>query len=894
MFKAIAIGLFAGYLLHFVLRQDNAFMLFSALIGSLIGAVSHLSVELNTLKSQLRTEATPRPGSDAAQTRTHRRQTATARQAESAEREDAVKTGEQPDIKSPQEVRGELSGERERAGADAGNVNAVDYLVRYLSGGNPLVRIGGVLFFFGMAFLAKYAAENSLISIEFRLIAIALFAAALIVTGWKLRSRPGQYGLIVQGVGIAMLYLVIFSSAKLYTLMPLNLAFVLMLATVMSGAVLALRQESLPLMLFATAGGFLVPILTSSGGGSHIALFSYYTLLNAGIVAVAWYRAWRVLNVTGFLFTFVIATAWGVLSYRPELLASTEPFLILFFFFYLMITLLFTYRQPLELRGFIDPTLVFGVPLAAFALQNALVKEIEYALSFTALCMGGIYLLLAQLLWRRRHMRLLSEAFIALSAVFVTLAVPYALDGHWTAATWSLEAAAIIWIGLRQKRYYARLFGSVLQIGAGVLFFLVSLGDKPQAPFYNGLFLGGITVASAALLSAWLYTRAAPAADPKREQFSAPLFLGIGVIWWLLSGMRDVRACCDVYANGMLLYISASAALFALVAHLSKWEAMLRTLQGFFVLGLLYYMTLLPHLMLQHPFEGIGFFSFAAFFTLHYLLLYRYEEHWQYPAAWHVAGLWLLAAIVSRELAWQIETLGAAESFVHMGYAIAPLLLGLLVLLRRNGVKWPLRVHAEIYRTWALGGLAVALLLWEFKAMLLDADPSPLPYLPLLNPLELLQCAVAVSLGYWWLRSYTLFGLGGDVRRLSVTLFGIFALLLMTVVLARSVHVFAAVPYRFDILWGNALFQTALSLLWGIAAFAVIWFGKHLAKRAYWIAGAVLLGIVIAKLFLVDLSNSATLERIVSFSAVGALVLLIGYIAPLPPKEEKEAEAVSG
>ena len=63
------------------------------------------------------------------------------------------------------------------------------------------------------------------------------------------------------------------------------------------------------------------------------------------IFAVAWVRPWRALNVLGFVFTFGIGTAWGVLKYRPELFGSTEPFLLLFFAFYLFIPILYARRQ---------------------------------------------------------------------------------------------------------------------------------------------------------------------------------------------------------------------------------------------------------------------------------------------------------------------------------------------------------------------------------------------------------------------------------------------------------------------------------------------------------------------------------------------------------------------
>lgn len=53
--------------------------------------------------------------------------------------------------------------------------------------------------------------------------------------------------------------------------------------------------------------------------------------------------------------------------------------------------------------------------------------------------------------------------------------------------------------------------------------------------------------------------------------------------------------------------------------------------------------------------------------------------------------------------------------------------------------------------------------------------------------------------------------------------------------------------------------------------------------REVWFGGAVLLSGVVLKLFIVDLSGTGTIARIVSFLAVGVLMLLIGYFSPLPP-----------
>jgi uncharacterized membrane protein len=334
-----------------------------------------------------------------------------------------------------------------------------------------MARAGVVILFFGFAFLLKYSYQHIQMPIELRLAAVALGAVLLLVIGWRLRLAREAYGLALQGGGVGLLYLTIFSALRLYGLLPAAPAFALLLAVVALSALLAVLQDSLALAMLGAAGGFLAPILTSTGEGSHVALFSYYAVLNVGILAIAWFKAWRLLNLLGFVFTFGIATLWGSLHYRPDLYASTEPFLLLFFLIYVAIAVLFARRAAGPVERHLDTTLVFGVPLISFGLQVGLVREFTYGSAWSALVLGAFYLLLARTLWSRRGegQRLLVEAFLALGVVFATLAIPLAFDGRWTSAAWAIEGAAIVWVGVRQQRLPARLFGILLAVACRFL-----------------------------------------------------------------------------------------------------------------------------------------------------------------------------------------------------------------------------------------------------------------------------------------------------------------------------------------------------------------------------------------------------------------------------------------
>jgi len=390
----------------------------------------------------------------------------------------------------------------------------------WLFGGNTVLRVGVVLLFLGLAFLLRYATEGVEVPVELRYMGVAASALALLGLGWWLRRRNRSYALVLQGTGIAVLYLTVFAAMRLHPLLDPGMALGLLVAVTLFSAILAVQQNALGLAAAAALGGFAAPILTSTGSGNHVALFSYFALLNAGIFAIAWFKAWRLLNLIGFVGTFGIGFAWGLRSYTPELLGSTQPFLILFFLMYVAIGLLFARRTlrdatdapeardellrwSLRRGDYVDATTLFGPPLIGFGLQVALVRHIEFAAAFSALGLGLFYLLLARVLKARAGDRalLLVETCLALGVVFASLAIPLGLDARWTAAAWAVEGAGIFWLGLRQGRPLARAFALLLQVGAA-LAFVIGL-DHGDGSLLDGSPLGALMLGVALLFSYW-------------------------------------------------------------------------------------------------------------------------------------------------------------------------------------------------------------------------------------------------------------------------------------------------------------------------------------------------------------------------------------------------------
>jgi uncharacterized membrane protein len=172
-----------------------------------------------------------------------------------------------------------------------------------------------------------------------------------------------------------------------------------------------------------------------------------------------------------------------------------------------------------------------------------LVADIEFALAWSALALAVFYLLLALWLFRLPGpaWRLLAEAFAALAVIFASLTVPLALSSDATAAVWAVEGAGLLWLGARQGRRLARLFGVMLQVLAAIAWgHAVSTGDMAAAaPIFNGPFLAAAGLAVAGYLSGLFLFRMGTA-RAGYERGAAPVLLAWSVLWALIAGVTEV------------------------------------------------------------------------------------------------------------------------------------------------------------------------------------------------------------------------------------------------------------------------------------------------------------------------------------------------------------------
>lgn len=763
----------------------------------------------------------------------------------------------------------------------------------FFTDGNVVVRIGLIILFIGVAFLVKYASDRSLLPIQLRLASVAAGGLALLILGWRLRKKRELYALLLQGGGVGVLYLTVYASTKLYGLLPTGFSFAFLFGLVVLSSLLAILQNAKSLALFGAAGGFLAPVLLSTGTGSHVTLFSYYLLLNAGILSIAWFKSWRSLNLLGFVFTFVIGTTWGVLKYNEQHFASTEPFLIIFFVLFAMVSVLYALRQPPKLVGYVDSTLVFGLPIISFALQAAMVQKFEYGMAYSAFAMSAFYILLASSLWKRgpSGMRLLCEAFLAMGVVFGSLAIPLALEGAWTSAAWSLEGLGLVWVGIRQGRTLARAFGMLLLIGGGV-FFLEDYHSPVGMPFLNSHYLGALLISMAALLTSLLFYKNKPRTHSWEQAVSILIFVW-GMLWWYGAGLHEI---VDIHPDKYILssliaFFTTSMLLQLLMLIKTDWQYMRFPTHG-----------LLPALciifVLQISFEGrnvfeyYGWLAWPVAIASQYYLLYRLDDamHVISRHLQHMFSLWLLVLLSCAELSWGIsQYISENRLWADLLWALLPAVVVLSLSSWAEKLRWPVQKHYELYVYRAALPIVTGLILFAAVQGLSNVGtPYPLNYIPFINPLDMIIALVMAMVIYWHHRlvrftskKVELIPAGARLGFISVALF-----FWLTGIIARTVHYWFNVPFDDGAMFDSIIFQASVSVTWSLLALTVTVFATKKSRRLLWFIGSALLGLVVIKLFLVDLASAGTIGRIISFVAVGLLMLVIGYFSPLPPRKE--------
>jgi uncharacterized membrane protein len=766
-------------------------------------------------------------------------------------------------------------------------------------GENIIAKIAVVILFFGVSFLLKYSIEHGLLSPQIRVLGSLILGFVLFGTGWRLRKTKELYSLILQGGGVGVLYLTIFAAFKLYAFIPVTAAFALLIFICALSVYFAVLQNAVSLAILAFSGAYLSPVLLSSDKGEHIILFTLYTVVSLALVIISRWRSWRVLNLIGFAFTAVITGLWYMKSYKIDFYPETQAFIIanLFIFGILAVLLFIRHERQSAYHNAIDIALLFGVPLLSYGLEYRILSHLEFAPAFAALAFALFYLA-GSFIVLKKFTDVGKRAALYMLSIgigFATLAVPLAFDNNLTSFIWLFEGSAIAWTALRNNQHKLGYFGLLITLFGAVLL----MHDNQNAfswyhlslfkdGFYTPVFSYGIMSAVLLFNACLFYNFRSLHESLKIASYALLIMAAISWICWIIGGSSAVNYIYfDYFSSFKYIYIllafTASSWVWYFVGRAMKWDMMECALVSLWP-------ALVFTAMLQFAEKSLLLdISFLLSFASAYLYLYKGSFfktlHKNIEPILHISLFWALLLWIWGRLELFSDTFILYDNNILEWTLFASFFSAviLVVYVFQKKSLFPFNKFSSAY--WRAGlapvlfYLIIALLGAPFTGYWLDA----FSYIPILNPFDEGIIFTLIVLKFYF--DKTLQNRQEKFVFFAYLFFAVLCFLEINGVILRTLSCFLNIPWSFSFLWNNEAVQSIFSIFWTLLALALIIFANKNKNRTIWFVGMALLVVVVIKLVLHDSVKLEGLFRASVFIGVALLMLVMGFLAPMPPRK---------
>ncbi|MDO6392016.1 DUF2339 domain-containing protein [Pontibacter sp. BT731] len=353
-------------------------------------------------------------------------------------------------------------------------------------GENLINKLGIAILVLGIGFFVKYAIDQDWIN-EVGRVAIGILAGgALLAVAHRLQKTYQAFSSVLVGGGMAVLYFTIAIAFHEYQIFSQTVAFLLMVVITGFTIFLSIAYNRMELAVLALIGGFASPFMASSGEGNYIALFVFILVLNLGILVLAYFKKWSLLNTIAYVFTIVLYGGWLTTRVIDTPDAPYAGALVFATLFYLVFFAMNIINNIKERRHFTAPEIMILLSNTFLYYSAGM-----YVLQFIA---GGNYqglftmviaifnFIFAYLLYQNQKAdRNLVYLLIGLVLTFLSLTAPVQLKGNYITLFWALESVLLLWLSQKSGIKLIKV-ASVVVLG---LMFLSLLMDWNL--YYNQL-----------------------------------------------------------------------------------------------------------------------------------------------------------------------------------------------------------------------------------------------------------------------------------------------------------------------------------------------------------------------------------------------------------------------
>ncbi len=342
-------------------------------------------------------------------------------------------------------------------------------------GTNLLNKIGIVILVVGLSYGVKYSIDHNLIIPITRIILGYLAGIILIAIAIKIKHAYKTFSAVLLSGAMASFYFITYAAYDLYHLMPQAMAFVLMVIFTAFTVFASIAYNEKVIAIIGLVGAYAVPFLLSDGTGRAAILFSYISIVNCGILFLAFRKEWKQLYYIAFAFTWLIFSVWFLSQYQAiDHLWMSLTFSTLFFAIFYIIFLSYKITKNESLNKWDIVLLVFNSFLY-FGYGYSAIDAYhmgEQFLGIFTLFNAIMHFIMCYVIFRQQGSSRDTFYLVAgMVLVFLTLAVPVQLDGNWVTFTWAAEAILLFWIGrTKTLPVYERLSYILIFLAVGSLF----------------------------------------------------------------------------------------------------------------------------------------------------------------------------------------------------------------------------------------------------------------------------------------------------------------------------------------------------------------------------------------------------------------------------------------
>ncbi len=323
-------------------------------------------------------------------------------------------------------------------------------------GENLVSKIGIAILVLAIGFFVKFAIDNDWIGPAGR-VGIGILCGGILVTlAHRLRNSYHAFSSVLIGGGIAVFYFTITLAYQQFHLFSQTASFIIMIVITVFTVILSLLYDRQELAIIALIGGFAAPFLVSDGSGNYKVLFSYLIILNAGLLIIAYNKAWRLMNILAFIFTVILFGSWlfslpdatPTITYRNALIFAAIFYLL---FFFINIANNIKENKQFIAADFsillINTALFFATGLYCITVMD----KPGYRGLFTAM-IGVFNLIASYFLFRKKSVDTnILYLLIGITLTFISLTAPIQLHGNNITLFWASETVLLLWLYQRSK-----------------------------------------------------------------------------------------------------------------------------------------------------------------------------------------------------------------------------------------------------------------------------------------------------------------------------------------------------------------------------------------------------------------------------------------------------------